>query len=316
MEPGADSSGGVGVSGGIGAAGSVAHGSVRRMRLLMGTWVIIEAQAASGGSPTAASAAARAIADDQAASAAGLVTAIEQAFAALADIAVRMHPQREGSDLARIASAPLNTPIEIDPSTWRVLQRAKEIHEWSAGVFDACLPSRAGRLSDIELTTPGQVVCRRPVALDLGGIAKGYAVDQAVSVLQASGCVAGIVNAGGDLRVFGPGPQTILVRRGVRAYIPVQLSNAALAVSDVEGSSPPAEHRGYYNRAHQLDTRQTAGKHTTTLRQHYAAIVAADAMTADALTKCALLCSQQRLEELLARIGARELDSFTTVPNP
>ena len=39
--------------------------------------------------------------------------------------------------------------------------------------------------------------------LDLGGIAKGYAVDEAVRVLQRQGLRAGIVNAGGDLRCFG-----------------------------------------------------------------------------------------------------------------
>ncbi len=38
---------------------------------------------------------------------------------------------------------------------------------------------------------------------DLGGIAKGFAVDRAVKILKCAGRHAGIVNAGGDLRVFG-----------------------------------------------------------------------------------------------------------------
>ena len=42
-----------------------------------------------------------------------------------------------------------------------------------------------------------------PLALDLGGIAKGHAVDRAVAALRAGGARAGRVNAGGDLRVFG-----------------------------------------------------------------------------------------------------------------
>ena len=40
-------------------------------------------------------------------------------------------------------------------------------------------------------------------ALDLGGVAKGYGVDQAVEVLKDGGATAGLVNAGGDIRGFG-----------------------------------------------------------------------------------------------------------------
>ncbi len=48
----------------------------------------------------------------------------------------------------------------------------------------------------IRLTQPG-------MALELGSIAKGYAVDQAVKVLRENGVHNGLVNAGGDLRAFG-----------------------------------------------------------------------------------------------------------------
>ena len=52
--------------------------------------------------------------------------------------------------------------------------------------------------------TPGLGVrATAPIALDLGGIAKGYAVDRAVDALRVAGARAGLVNAGGDLRVFG-----------------------------------------------------------------------------------------------------------------
>ena len=50
-----------------------------------------------------------------------------------------------------------------------------------------------------------------PVWLDLGGVAKGFAVDEAVKILSSSGATGGvvtggIVNAGGDLRTFGAKP--------------------------------------------------------------------------------------------------------------
>jgi thiamine biosynthesis lipoprotein len=59
-----------------------------------------------------------------------------------------------------------------------------------------------GDAHDLELGT-GWARLRRPVRLTLDGIAKGYAVDQAVRTLRRAGVRAGWVNAGGDLRVFG-----------------------------------------------------------------------------------------------------------------
>ena len=57
--------------------------------------------------------------------------------------------------------------------------------------------------------------------LDLGGIAKGFAVDQAIHALRRGGCSEAIVNAGGDLRRFGRTPHPIYLRRGTG---PVQVA--------------------------------------------------------------------------------------------
>jgi thiamine biosynthesis lipoprotein len=43
--------------------------------------------------------------------------------------------------------------------------------------------------------------------LDLGGIAKGYAIDKAVEAAQRSGALGGIVDIGGDIRCFGLPPE-------------------------------------------------------------------------------------------------------------
>jgi thiamine biosynthesis lipoprotein len=64
--------------------------------------------------------------------------------------------------------------------------------------------------STARFTVPGMEV-------DLGGIAKGYAIDLAAEALQEEGAAAGIVDIGGDLRLFGNGPTKgnwrVLVRR-------------------------------------------------------------------------------------------------------
>jgi len=240
----------------------------------MGTWVAIEATSDSASSATAA---------------------VEAAFTAVLEVEQRMHPQRAGSDLARINSAELLTPIEIHASTWELLQLAKRLNALTAGVFDPCLPCRPGRLTDLEIGPEPWVVCRSPVALDLGGIAKGYAIDRATDALLTRGCAAGLVNAGGDLRVFGARTEVILLRRSDRTYRPLELREAALAVSDMDAHQSPPEHQGYYVRAG-----------SAPIRRH-AAVLAKDAATADSLTKVVLLCAEDRANQVLRELRGESI---------
>jgi FAD:protein FMN transferase len=255
--------------------------------MAMGTWVAIEATAES---PTV------------------VATAIEAAFAAVAEVERRMHPTRAGSDLARINGAMLGVRTPIHASTAEVLSLAQHLNELTEGVFDPCLPLRSGRLADLELgRSPCEAQCwaiaHAPLALDLGGIAKGFAIDCAVEALREAGCAAGSVNAGGDLRLFGARPETILLRRADHSYRPHVLENAALAVSDLDEPRRPPEHRGYYVRGVDGDRRDAAGA----IPRH-AAVLAADAMRADALTKCVLLCPERSARRALAALDGLSLD--------
>jgi thiamine biosynthesis lipoprotein len=256
----------------------------KRLRIALGTWVAIEARGAAGP-------------DDQVAD--ETTEAIDAAYAAISAVEARMHPTRPGSDLAQINAAPPGTAIEVRPDTWQLLKLAQRLHRLTDGIFDPCLPTHAGRLQDLEISSKEPlVICHAPVQLDLGGIAKGHAIDQAIEKLSSLGCTSGLVNAGGDLRVFGDRQETILLRRGAgtRAYFrPIDLTNAALAVSDLDAVEWPAEHQGYYSRVGP----------TTSLR--YAAVVARDAVTADALTKCVLLCPIDTTERVLRELEARSV---------
>jgi len=253
--------------------------SLRRLRVALGTWVAIEATAES-----------EAVA----------ARAIEAACAEVWEVERRMHPARAGSDIARINSAPLRVRTPIHASTWEVLRLALRLNELTRGVFDPCLPSSPGCLTDLELSGPlagsAWVVRRALLALDLGGIAKGYAIDRAIAALGAAGCNAGAVNAGGDLRLFGARRETILLRYPDHSYQALHLQNAALAVSDLDESRRPAEHRGYYVRTRAAGT-----------SRRYAAVQAPDAMTADALTKCVLLCSEACARRTVAELGGRDI---------
>jgi len=172
-------------------AGATAPRSTRRLRVALGTWVAIEAWAADPPPELATTAATI----EQA--------AIEAAYAAIGAVEQAMHPRRPGSDLARINSGVLHNPIGLHPDTWRVLRLAQRLHDLTDGVFDPCLPDQPGSLRDVELGAEPMLVCHAAVEIDLGGIAKGYAVDRAVEKLIEHGCRTGLVNAGGDLRVFG-----------------------------------------------------------------------------------------------------------------
>ena len=255
--------------------------AIRRLRIALGTWVAIEARASS---------------------AAAALAGTEAAFAAIAQVDWRMHPTRQGSDVARINVEASGLRIPIHPSTWWVLRLAQRVYAFTNGVFDPCVPDRPGRLRDLQLSahvasdsTPW-ALCQAPLALDLGGIAKGYAIDCAIDALIACGCTAGLVNAGGDLRLFGTRHESILLRHADGTCRPLTLNNTALAVSDMGARRRPSEHRGYYRRT-------GAGSPA----RRYAAVLAREAAVADALTKCVLLAPADYARRALQELGGREV---------
>jgi len=253
---------------------------VQRLRPAMGTWAALEAFA---GTPEST------------------LAAVEAAYLEIGRIERQLHPNREGSELRSIHTAPLHTPVPVSAATWKLLHLAQSVYALSEGIFDPCLPHLPGRLADLVLSKPGikthWVLCRVPLALDLGGIAKGYAIDRAIEALRLAGCVAGVVNVGGDLRIFGRSV-TVLLRYSNGSCLPFTLNDAALAVSDLDAQVErrPPEHQGYYRRSGKIDP-----------MRRYAAVVAASAAIADALTKCVLLAEERLAARTLRALGARQV---------
>jgi thiamine biosynthesis lipoprotein len=108
--------------------------------------------------------------------------------------------------------------------------------------------SREATWTDLEILAGNRVCWRKVGRIDLGGIAKGYAVDMAVEVLKAYGVTTGMVNAGGDLRVFGK-PQPVHVRlpdspgalAPLGSFADCALATTAAYFSSVESTSRPLE---------------------------------------------------------------------------
>ena len=200
---------------------------------------------------------------------------IEAAFGAIERVHSLMSPHEKESDLSRMNERAHLEPVRIDAQTAYVLETALALHRESAGAFDVAAGS-AGTSRDIRLLAGNRVRYARPMRVDLGGIAKGYAVDRAIAELAALGITHATVNAGGDLRVLGDDAEVIHLRdpgAPVRLHPALTLASGAMATS-----------AGYFTRAI-VDpaTGAVSDAHDS------ASVMAPTAMLADALAKVVLL---------------------------
>ena len=155
---------------------------------------------------------------------------VAAAFERIAAIETSLSRFIATSAIARFNAAPAGARITVDADAACVMAEADRLRCASEGLFDISLGTgpAAWRLV-------GRTLCKldAAVTLDLGGIGKGFAVDAAIEALQQHGAVGGWVNAGGDLRVFGPLSVPIDLRDevegGVRRF--ATLGDGAFATS-------------------------------------------------------------------------------------
>jgi thiamine biosynthesis lipoprotein len=139
----------------------------------------------------------------------------------------------------------------------------------------------------------------RPLALDLGGIAKGFAVDSAIDILRQEDVTAAVVNAGGDLRVFGAKPSTIHLRHPSCPQTfahTIHLRQSALATS-----SPCFTQRHWHG--HQVSHLVDPIRRKAITGPVSVSVRACQCWLADALTKV-VLSAPDRAQALLAKYQA------------
>lgn len=190
---------------------AIASDSIRRARPLLGTFVEIEIAGARRSD---------------------MDGAVDAAFDAIAQVHRLMSFHEPDSDVSRLNREAGLHPMAVHAWTFEVLDTAIELHRRSGGLFDVTIaPALQAlgllpRLKDMPVSGPTAAVAdaiellpdhkvrfrSTNVMIDLGGIAKGFAVDCAVAVLRDFGIPAGMVNAGGDLRAFGVEPRAVHVR--------------------------------------------------------------------------------------------------------
>jgi len=106
--------------------------------------------------------------------------------------------------------------ITVGPLTklWGIGHKGEFIP--SQAEIDKVLPLVNYHLVEVDNTANTVYLSQIGMALDLGGIAKGYATDKAIEVLKARGITSALVNAGGDVRVIGNKPDGKPWRIGVQ----------------------------------------------------------------------------------------------------
>jgi FAD:protein FMN transferase len=266
---------------------------VRRCRPLLGTFVEISASGL----------------DDS-----RLQRALDAAFAAVQTIHRLMSVHDPHSELSLLNREAASRCISVSRETFTVLRRAEKLAAESHGAFDhtvaptlaqwGLLPASLGRDSpggwrDVLLLPGRRVRFLQPLALDLGGIAKGAAVDLAIELLQVAGVTAAVVNAGGDLRVFGPQPSTIHLRHPAhpQSFVgTLPLVQAALATSSPCFTEQQWRGRRVSHLVNPLRGQPVTGSLSVTVR-------APECWLADALTKV-VFNAPRRARHLLAQYGA------------
>lgn len=225
--------------------------------------------------------------------------AVEAAFRAIAHIHARMSFHSTDSDPARLRSARPGEAVRVDEETVSVLRMAITLHEATDGLFDVAvgralvrgrflpregithLSRYTGTTTDIEILDDWHVRCRKRLLIDLGGIAKGHAVDRAVAALQAADVQSGLVNAGGDLRAFGDRDWQVqlrdaddVVRHGLAIRNCAMASSANLHDRRRVQGVPLSPHIGRDG--------------TPSLVDHRVTVLAEQCVIADAMTKVAM----------------------------
>ncbi|HEY2784080.1 MAG TPA: FAD:protein FMN transferase [Fimbriiglobus sp.] len=255
--------------------------------------------------------------------------AAKAAFARVAALENVMSDYKRDSELMKLCTQndrQPGRPIKVSEDLFRVLSRAEKISTLSDGAFDVTvgplsalwrITRRTQELPDAkELAEARELVGYRKVVLDpkaksvavkrkgmrldLGGIAKGDAADQALIVLKSFGVDRALVAASGDIAVSDPPPgkggwTVEIAPLGKEKPKYVLLANAAVSTSGDLFQYVEIKGVRY---SHVLDPKTGLGQ--TGWRS--ATVIAKRGIEADSLTKAALLLPPDRAVKLIDAI--------------
>jgi thiamine biosynthesis lipoprotein len=168
---------------------------------------------------------------------------------------------------------------------WQDLQEARRLTGWQKVILN-------GRDRTVALTVPG-------MKLDLGGIAKGYACDEALKAMKAHGVDRAMIQAGGDIAASGPPPD----RAGWR--VAISGSNQILTIFDqavsTSGDSEQSVEIGGRIWSHIVDPRTGLAK----TDRVQATVIADRGLVTDPLATALSVIGPVGYERLASRFGAQ-----------
>ncbi|MCS7100497.1 MAG: FAD:protein FMN transferase [Burkholderiaceae bacterium] len=243
--------------------------------------------------------------------------AIDAVLAEMRRIDAAYSPFKPESELSRVNREAARQAVTVSEEFFALLARAMEFSERSQGAFDITFaavgalydyrrgirPSEAQRAAALQAvgyrnlhldpTTRSVRFARAGVRIDLGGFAKGYAVDRAAAIVARRGIAHAMIAAGGDSRIVGDRrgrPWMIGVRDPRRRGEVV----AVLPLADVAVSTS-----GDYERFFEADGRRfhhLVDPRTGESPAHVRAVtvIADDGLTAEALGKCVFVMGPEK----------------------
>ena len=233
----------------------------------------------------------------------------------------------DGSDVQRI-NASNGEPVTVDPETWAILSRAKEISRLTDGAFSVTIaplsaqwdftggtnrmPTDEERLAALPLVNDellvlgedGTVTLPAGMEIDLGGIAKGYIADQVAAMIQ--GQVHGAtLSFGGNVYVVGLKPDGTAFNLGIQD--PDGATGSAIAV--VQATDVSLVTSGIYERYfmvgetwyHHILDPKTGLPADSDLAS--ASILDVSSMDADALATACIVLGLDGAQALLRELG-------------
>jgi len=240
----------------------------------------------------------------------------EIAFGRIARVQSLMSFTDPASELSRLNACGHLHPLSINAWTREVIAEAQRLGRASEGVFDIAVPpamdswgflphlhvrqkldEEQATYRDVVLHQDGRISFRRPLRLDVSGIAKGYAMDKAAEILKDADIDRAVIRAGDDIRFIGKRPKMLPLRN------PTAATNVRLAA---KVTAPAVATRAAYfaNRRHHW-RKQNHILHPETqkpMRSNISvSVFAQSCVQAEALSKVVLLDEPESWKALLKK---------------
>lgn len=265
----------------------------------------------------------------------------EEALDEIERLEARLSLFRPTSEIARLNRDAATRPVKVSPPVFHLLARARDLWRRSGGAFDptvgplmrlwgfrdaeapeptpaALAAARAATGMDKVELNPADFTVRflHPcLALDLGAIGKGYALDCAVEILRDAGVTSALIHGGtSSVYALGRMPEGRPWKVAVPAPAPADPAPSTAPAADSDAGHPLAEfelvdeslgvsavsgrwvRQGGRVRGHVLDPRTGEPVHRAAL----AAVVLREATESDALSTALLVLGHEGLSTLRA----------------